>query len=63
MHELLESRVGDRVELASCNRCAAGTVIDRNRGRLVVTFDDMPGTRWLLRADSLRVVAQHEARG
>jgi hypothetical protein len=54
-----ELSIGRRVELSACSRCAPGTVtaVGRNQ-RFEVVFDDMPGTRWLLRAESLRVVEQ-----
>jgi hypothetical protein len=50
-----EFGIGSRVELRSCTRCSAGTVRAFNRNRLEVVFDDMPGTRWLLRAETLQL--------
>lgn len=49
--------VGDKVELVGCSNCAAGEVVDRQRGRLLVVFSDMPQAKWLLKPDSLRLVS------
>jgi hypothetical protein len=51
-----ELRIGQRVELTNCTRCAAGTVTGYSRNRIQVTFDDMPQTRWLLRPEALQLV-------
>ena len=53
-------RVGNRVELINCTRCQPGTVTAFSRNRIEVVFDDMPGTRWLLRDESLRMVEQKQ---
>jgi hypothetical protein len=48
-------QLGDRVELLSCAGCAAGTVTALGR-RVEVSFDDQPGSRWMLKRESLRLV-------
>jgi hypothetical protein len=50
-----ELSIGARVELSACSRCAPGTIIAFRRNRLEVVFDDMPTTRWLLRAETLQL--------
>ena len=57
-----ELRIGDRVEMINCHCCAYGTVIGYSRNRIMACFDDQPGTKWLLRPDSLRLVGA-EAQG
>jgi hypothetical protein len=53
--------VGDKVELLSCSSGAPGVVKAIRRGRLEVEFSDMPGARWWLSPESLKVVKRHLA--
>jgi hypothetical protein len=50
-------RIGNRVELINCTRCQPGTVTGFSRNRVELELDDEPNVRWLLRAESLRLVA------
>jgi hypothetical protein len=58
---MTQLRIGDRIVMVSCTHCPAGTVTALTRTRIEVVLDDMPGTRWLLRPESLQIVARKEA--
>jgi hypothetical protein len=58
-----ELSIGARVELSACSRCAPGTITALRRNRLEVVFDDMPTTRWLLRAETLQLAPTTHPQG
>ena len=60
---MTDLRIGNEVELINCSRCSSGTVTGFSRNRIEVVFADQPGTRWLLRAESLRLVEQVTSAG
>jgi hypothetical protein len=51
---MTEFRVGDKVLLANCSG-SPGTVLERRRGKLLVSFDDLPAVKWLLCSSSLQL--------
>jgi hypothetical protein len=53
---MTELRVGDRVVLANCSS-SPGTVLEQRRGKLLVSFDDLPAVKWLLCSSSLQLAA------
>jgi hypothetical protein len=46
-----ELRVGDRVVLSDCSG-SPGTVLEQRRGKLLVSFDDLPAVKWVLHSTS-----------
>jgi ribosomal protein L2 len=56
---MTEFRVGDRVQMASCDG-AIGVVVGFSRGKVQVRFDTDSAT-WILRPKSLQIVGEVEA--
>jgi hypothetical protein len=53
-------QVGDKVTLTSCTGCPPGEILGFTRNRVIVELNDMPGTKWLLRPESLRLIPTAE---